>query len=328
MVTAKSLGLVLIASALVVMPNVFAVEKPIPHGAVTAKSPKPGALYSEDGIVGNMRFVPATGPEGFVQGSPETEPGSWREVPFTHILTRTLAVMETELTRQMWADLKAQQPGLPSDPSDTQRGGGMDHPAQNVGWYDAILFANILSLQNGLTRCYYVDESFSSPITSTEAGPVFCDFSADGYRLPTEGEWEHFARAGTTGPFSIREPNYKEKTHYEGDASDLPKLARVAVFNPMEKGRSWPVRSLKPNPWKLYDVHGNVWEWVWDRYDDYPKGTVTDYEGPEVSSLRIDDRTLKSGGWTSAGAKWVRSAARGHGIDGYIDKGFRLVRTL
>ena len=325
---AKAINLMIIVSVLSVVSHVFSSDGLVLNRASKSKSMKPGALYSEDEIVGNMRFVPPTGPEGFVQGSPETEPGSWREEPFTHIQTRKLAVMETEVTRQMWADLKALQPSLPPDPSDIQRGGGMDHPAQNVSWRDALLFANLLSLQNGLTRCYYTDESFSTPVSPTEPGPVFCDFSADGYRLPTEGEWEFFARAGTTGPFSIREPKYNEKTHYEGDASDLPKLARVAVFNPMEKGRTWPVRSLKPNPWKLYDIHGNVWEWAWDVYDNYPKGTVTDYTGPLVSSLGILDRSLRSGGWTSPGAKWVRSAARGHGMDGYLDKGFRLVRTL
>ena len=328
MYTAKSLSLVLVASALVVAPCLLSADYSLQSRTEKSRSYKPGALYSEDGIVGNMHFVPPTGPQGFVQGSPATEPGSLREEQFTHILTRKIAVMETEVTRQMWADLKAQQPGLPPDPTDIRRGGGMDHPAQNVGWHDTILFANLLSLQNGLTRCYYVDESFSTPVNSSDPGPVFCDYSADGYRLPTEGEWEYFARAGTTGPFSVRERNYNEKNHYDGDASDLPRLAKVAVFNPMEKVRTWPVRSLKPNPWKLYDVHGNVWEWVWDRYDKYPRGTVTDYAGPTVSSLDIEDRSARSGGWTSVGAKWVRSAARGHGIDGYIDKGFRLVRTL
>jgi len=328
MSTVKTMSLILIASALVAAPSVFSANESIQDRAVRSKAYKPGALYSTDKIVGNMRFVPPTGPEGFIQGSPSREPGHHRETQFTHILTRKMAVMETEVTQQMWADLKAMKPSLPPDPTDIQRGGGMDHPAQNVSWYDAILFANLLSLQNGLTGCYYVDESFSTLVSSEEPGPVFCDFSADGYRLPTEGEWEYFARAGTTGPFSIREPNYNEKNHYEGDASDLPKLARVAVFNPMERSKTWRVRSLKPNPWKLYDVHGNVWEWVWDRYDNYPKGTVTDYAGPEVSSFGIGDRSTRSGGWTSVGAKWVRSAARGHGITGYIDRGFRFVRTL
>jgi formylglycine-generating enzyme required for sulfatase activity len=77
----------------------------------------------------------------------------------------------------------------------------------------------------------------------------------------------------------------------------------------MESGKTWPVRSLEPNPWNLYDVHGNVKEWVWDRYDNYPEETVTDYTGPLVSSLRIEDRSQQSGGWTSVGAKRVRSAA-------------------
>ncbi|MGB2906751.1 MAG: SUMF1/EgtB/PvdO family nonheme iron enzyme [Candidatus Aminicenantaceae bacterium] len=328
MSTAKSISLVLIASALVASPFVFSANRSIQDRTVKSKSYKPGALYSSDKIVGNMRFVPPTGPQGFVQGSPAAEPGHLREAQFTHILTKKMAVMETEVTRQMWADLKALQPSLLPDPTDIQRGSGMDHPVQNISWYDAILFANLLSLQNGLSGCYYVDESFATLVSAEGSGPVFCEFSADGYRLPTEGEWEYFTRAGTTGPFSIREPNYNSETSYSGDASDLPKLAKVAVFNPMEMTRTWPVRSLKPNPWKLYGVHGNVWEWVWDRYDNYPKETVTDYAGPAVSSLGIEDRSTRGGGWTSPGAKWVRSAARGHGIAGYIDKGFRLVRTL
>ena len=81
-----------------------------------SKTLKPGELYSKDKIVGNMCYVPATGPEGFVQGSPTTEAGHWREAQFTHILTKNIAVMETEVTRQMWADLTkaAVGPRIPS----------------------------------------------------------------------------------------------------------------------------------------------------------------------------------------------------------------------
>lgn len=288
----------------------------------------PGELYSTDNIIGNMRYVPATGPGGFLQGSPSTEPGHHREAQFTHILTKNIAVMETEVTRQMWKDLKTLQQNLPLDPTNIQYGSGMNDPVQNVSWYQAILFANFLSVQNGLTRCYYRDRSFKSPVNSSRPGVVFCNFFADGYRLPTEGEWEYFARAGTTGPFSVDEPYYNSATYYSGTVTDLPNLSTVAVFSAVENGKTWPVATLKANPWNLYDMHGNVWEWCWDRYDNYPKGTRTDYKGPLVASIGDVGRSQRSGGWTMVGAKWVRSAARGHALFGDIDYGFRLVRSL
>ena len=105
-----------------------------------------------------------TGPSGFVQGSTTDEPcRSTAETQFTHVLTRDLAVMETEITRQMWADLKAVQPTLPIDPTNTSYGSGMTNPVQNPTWYETVLFANLLSVRNGLTRCYYKDVAFTDP---------------------------------------------------------------------------------------------------------------------------------------------------------------------
>jgi len=97
-----------------------------------------------------MRYVPA---RTFNQGSPGNEPcREINETAFSHVLTRTIAVMETEVTRQMWADLRLVRPVLPPDPTNVSFGGGMTNPTQNMTWKETILFANLLSLQNGLVR--------------------------------------------------------------------------------------------------------------------------------------------------------------------------------
>jgi hypothetical protein len=142
--------------------------------------PEAGALVGTDPIVGNLRYVPAG---GFVQGSPIDEPcRDVGEHQFTHNLTRGLAVMETEVSRQMWADLKAAQATLPADPTNPACGAGMSHPVQNLTWYEAVLFANLLTAQRGLTPCYYADAVFTLPIDASNhtSGPFYCYL---GFRL-------------------------------------------------------------------------------------------------------------------------------------------------
>lgn len=288
-----------------------------------------GSLYAADTIAGNMRFVPATGPNGFLQGSPNGEFCQWSdEVRFTHILTHNLAVMETEVTRQMWTGLKAVQPTLPDDPTSPAAGSGTTNPVQNCTWYQAILFANLLSVQNGFTRCYYADSGFTTPITSANytTGDIYCNFAATGYRLPSEGEWEYFARAGTHTPFSIAESNYTLSSCASCSPGALPSLETVAWFCANGGSVSHPVGSKTANPWNLKDVHGNVWEFCWDYYiATYPTGSVTDYHGPDVASYRI----IRSGSWNNPPSE-NRSAYRGIVVEdgNYIDVGFRLVRNI
>ncbi len=301
----------------------------------------PGGLIGVDNIVGNMRYVPATGEGGFSQGSPSGAGGEpcrdSNEAPFTHILTRNIAVMETEVTRQMWQDLEVVQSTLPGsiDPTDTSFGSGMNNPVQRITWYEAVLFANLLSVQNGYTRCYYKDSSFNTPVDSTNytSGSFYCNFSANGYRLPTEGEWEFFTRAGTSGPFSIDEPNYSSSTCSDFTPTpQLTTLETVAVFCANDNGRSEPVGSKNGNPWNLKDVHGNVSEWCWDwRYTvgspnyPYPSGTQTDYTGPSTGANRV----FRGGSWYNY-ARYCRSAYRkSYPPDTrYYLLGFRLVRSL
>ncbi len=265
---------------------------------------------SVDGIVGNMRYVPGTGAGGFIQGSPNDEPcRSMNEGPqFIHILTRNVAVMETEVSRQMWADLRSVQATLPADPSNTAYSPTLAHPVQHITWFESILFCNLLSLHNGVKRCYYTDAGFTDPITASNytTGPFYCNFDATGYRLPTEGEWEYFCRAGTTEPFSCNEMNYTYWNCGSCTAGTHLTLEQYCVFCANDPGTSAIAGSKLPNPWNLKDVHGNVWEWCWDRWSGaYPSSAQKDYAGPATGSSRV----RRGGSWGNR-AKRCRSASR------------------
>jgi formylglycine-generating enzyme required for sulfatase activity len=125
------------------------------------------------------------------------------------------------------------------------------------------------------------------------------------YRLPTEAEWEYAARAGSTGDYA-------------------GKLDSMGWYKENSGGKTHPVGQKQPNAWGLYDMHGNVWEWVQDWYGDYPREAVTDPTGPASGSSRV----VRGGGWS--GADWrCRSADRDWLDSGrrYNLHGFRLVRT-
>jgi formylglycine-generating enzyme required for sulfatase activity len=133
---------------------------------------------------------------------------------------------------------------------------------------------------------------------------------ADKYRLPTEAEWEYAARAGTTTRF------------YSGDNDDA--LSRDGWYLGNSESRPNPVGQKTPNAYGLYDMHGNVYEWVKDSYGNYPSDSVTDPEGPASGSFRIN----RGGSWRSPAGS-CRSAYRDYNGPGFQDYnlGFRLVRT-
>jgi formylglycine-generating enzyme required for sulfatase activity len=285
-----------------------------------------GAVATDaDPIAGAMHAVPAG---TFTQGSPAGEACRVsNESPFTHTLTQDLLVMETEVTRAMWASLKAAQSSLPADPTDTAQGSGTSNPVQNVTWFEAALFANLLSAQNGFSPCYFSDAALTAPLDASDDpnAEVFCDWSADGYRLPTEGEWEHFARAGATGPFAVDESNYNGSTCGSCAAGALPALEAAAWFCANGGNATHPGGRKASNAWGLKDVHGNVWEWCWDWWGDYPSGSQTDYRGPGPG---VVPKVARGGGWGNQPSQ-VRLAQRGSG--GHSDRdpniGFRLVRA-
>jgi formylglycine-generating enzyme required for sulfatase activity len=130
------------------------------------------------------------------------------------------------------------------------------------------------------------------------------------YRLPTEAEWEYAARAGTTTAYSF------------GDDASL--LGQYAWYKDNAGEQTHPVAQLKPNAWGLYDMHGNVWEWVQDWYQRYRTEAVTDPQGPPSGT----HRGRRGGAWNNL-EQICRSANR-YSVTGYRDDflGFRLVRIL
>jgi len=295
--------------------------------ATPTNTPIPaGYLISIDNIAGNMRYAPAG---TFAQGSPGSEQcRRTTETQFTHTLTRNLAVMQLEVTRQMWVNLRTARPSLPSDPSYAGSSPGMSYPVQQCSWYEVVLFANLLSLENGFTPCYYRNAGFTNQVDSSDYinDDHYCNFAANGYRLATEGEWEYLCRAGTTGPFSCAEPSYGSATCGTCISGELPILETYGVFCENDSMRTEPAGSKLSNPWNLKDVHGNVWEWCWDWYDiTYPVGSATNYTGTTTGSYRV----FRSGSWSSYGRR-CRSAYRNASTPGYRSDaiGFRLVRVV
>jgi formylglycine-generating enzyme required for sulfatase activity len=178
-----------------------------------------------------------------------------------------------------------------------------DKPVEQVDWYHAALYCNLRSLKEGLKPCY-------DPQT------LACDFQANGYRLPTEAEWEYACRAGT------------QSRYYFGD--DPGQLRNHAWFKGNASQTTHPPGQKNPNPWGLYDMLGNVAEWCQDIYDEtyYQKAGQKNPTGPATG----DKRVLRGGSWRT-GEDGCRVSARNSesprfadacfGSDGY---GFRCAR--
>jgi formylglycine-generating enzyme required for sulfatase activity len=175
-------------------------------------------------------------------------------------------------------------------------------PVEQVRWYDAVEYCNKLSSKDGLT-----------PVYTINGEDVTWNRSANGYRLPTEAEWEYACRAGTTTEFNT--------------GADIT-ASQTTIYNKALKAnaqKTKPVGSFKPNAWGLYDMHGNVNEWCWDWYDDnLPSGAQINPTGPITGSWRV----VRGGDYRSAKVD-LKSSARGKFSPNFcsLSSGFRVVRN-
>jgi len=228
----------------------------------------------------------------FTMGSPSSEPERWDDETQHQVTVSSFYMGKYEVTQKEYQEV------MGTNPSSFK---GDNLPVECVSWFDAVEYCNALSRKEGLTPAYTINESGNRTVTWNR--------SANGYRLPTEAEWEYACRAGTTTAYNTGANINNNTGWYDANSA----------------GSTQEAGQKPANAWGLYDMHGNVWEWCWDWFGDYTSGTQTDPVGASSGS----DRVSRGGGWFDS-AQGVRSAFRNYGTPSYrySNLGFRLVRNV
>ncbi|MDD3219037.1 MAG: flavodoxin [Lachnospiraceae bacterium] len=269
---------------------------------------------ASEAVSASDEFVYITGGT-YDMGSPESE--SWRTPDETqHTVTVSDFYMSAyELTQEEYEAVMGNNPSTFS---------GDNLPLENISWLEAVVYCNTRSEQEGLTPVYLIDGDIASGSVN-----ISWNRGADGYRLPTEAEWEYACRAGTVTPFNTETSISPEESNYYGhypyDIEENYFEQDNLSTQPGEyRETTVAVDSFAPNAWGLYNMHGNVSEWVWDYYGSYDTAAVTNPTGPVDGNLKV----YRGGGWNDF-AKNMRSAYRATLEEdmGSFNIGIRLVRN-
>jgi formylglycine-generating enzyme len=276
-----------------------------------------------------MRLVPAG---SFTMGDTFSE-GYDDEKPSHSVYLSAFYMDQYEVTKGLWVQVKTWS--ATNGYSFAGSGKATSHPVQAVSWYDAVRWCNARSQMEGLTPCYYTNAGLTTTYKSGQVNP-YVNWNANGYRLPTEAEWEKAARGGASGcrfPWSDTNSISHSRANYYAENPDPYDLSFPAGYHPTFATGGTPYTSpagyFAANVYGLYDMAGNVWEWCWDWYQDdwYGKAgaTQSNTHGPAGP---LTYRVKRGGSWGTY-AFFCRTAYRDYYYPTYGDgdDGFRCVRA-
>jgi len=231
-----------------------------------------------------------------------SDSGRDNEKPVRSVTVKSFSLSKYEVTQKEWFEVMGTTIRQQRDMRDKSRslyGEGDNYPMYYVNWLEAIEYCNKRSVKEGLTPAY-----------SGTGDSITCDWNANGYRLPTEAEWEYAAKGGSRDPMVYE---------YAGSNS----VGTVAWYTDNSGGRTHEVGTKSPNSLGLYDMTGNVWEWCWDWYGDYASEAQTDPVGASSGSFRV----VRGGSWLIT-AEYARSALRSYDNPNnrLNNMGFRVLR--
>ena len=252
------------------------------------------------------------------------------ERPVHTVYVSEFFMAKFETTKELWDEVRAWGMANGRGYTDLPVGNGSyaskgrNHPVHTISWYAMVKWCNARSQMEGLTPCYTV----SGATYKTGNITPDCNWSATGYRLPTEAEWEKAARGGQIGQnfpwgntIGHNNANYRSLLYvYDVSFTQGYHPSYAFGWSPY----SSPVGSFEPNGYGLYDVVGNMWEWCWDSYGSYSYAFQSDPRGQVSGTHRVD----RGGSWNLY-AGFCRLSGR-HSIDSSSSNdylGFRLARS-
>ncbi|MSU35213.1 MAG: formylglycine-generating enzyme family protein [Pedosphaera sp.] len=226
----------------------------------------------------------------FNEGNPD-------ERPVHSVFISGFYMDKTEVTKALWDEVKGWSTGYGYGFDNPGEGKAANHPVHTVNWFDVVKWCNARSELAGKTPVYYTDVGLTRVYRTGEV-PVFVNWGAKGYRLPTEAEWEKAARGGLSGQrfpwgnlISQGMANYYGTgiVSYDVGSDGYNPIGKIGGTTPATS----PVGSFAANGYGLYDMVGNVWEWCWDWVGSYSLGSQTDSRGPDSGSSRV----IRGGSW-------------------------------